>query len=41
MNFIFKVYSEEESKTPLLGVMCEMKTELESSLLKQKEPRSL
>nr|WP_307927003.1 DUF2130 domain-containing protein [Mycoplasmopsis bovis] len=35
-DFIFKVYAEEERKTPLLGVMCEMKTELESSAHKQK-----
>lgn len=35
-DFIFKVYAEEERKTPLLGVMCEMKTELESSVHKQK-----
>ncbi|CBH40531.1 DUF2130 domain-containing protein [Mycoplasmopsis agalactiae] len=35
-DFIFKVYAEEERKTPLLGVMCEMKTELESSVYKQK-----
>ncbi|EIN14766.1 Hypothetical protein MAGb_8000 [Mycoplasmopsis agalactiae 14628] len=34
-DFIFKVYAEEERKTPLLGVMCEMKTELESSVYKQ------
>ncbi|MCE6090916.1 DUF2130 domain-containing protein [Mycoplasmopsis agalactiae] len=35
-DFIFKVYAEEERKTPLLGVMCEMKTELESSVYKQR-----